>query len=150
MSVFVKRMARPLLFSALGAAAATLRDENKLKTLVVSAGDKLNSAHSGIKSVGNDARTLRDLVGAWMRREYRDVPWSTLLLTAGALVYFVNPLDAIPDIVPATGLIDDAGVIGFVLASVKNDIEKFRKWQADSTGVGTGSKNAGPEMTAGL
>lgn len=142
-------MARPLLFGALGVAAAALRDENKLKTLVGSAGDKLNSAHAGIKSVGNDASTLTNLVKAWMRREYRDVPWSTLLLTAGALVYFVNPLDAIPDILPATGLIDDAGVIGFVLASVKNDIEKFRKWQADSTVV-TGAEDSGPEMTAGL
>ena len=143
-------MARPLLFGALGVAAATLRDRSKLKTLVGSAGDKLNSAHAGIQSVRNDARTLRDLVRAWMRREYRDVPWSPLLLPAGALVYFVNPLDAIPDIVPATGLIDDAGVIGFVLASVKNDIEKFRKWQSDSAVVVTGTEDSGPEMTAGL
>ena len=143
-------MARPLLFGALGVAAATLRDRSKLKTLVGSAGDKLNSAHAGIQSVRNDARTLRDLVRAWMRREYRDVPWSTLLLTAGALVYFVNPLDAIPDIVPATGLIDDAGVIGFVLASVKNDIEKFRKWQSDSAVVVTGTEGSTPEMTAEL
>jgi len=140
-------MARPLLLGALGVAAAALRDDNKLKTLVGAAGDKLSSAHAGIKSAGNDARTLRDLVKAWMRREYRDVPWSTLLLTAGALVYFVNPMDAIPDILPATGLVDDAGVIGFVLASVKNDIEKFRKWQSDSTGASQG--NAGPEATAG-
>lgn len=143
-------MARPLLFGALGVAAAALRDENRLKTLVGSAGDKLNSAHAGIKSVGNDARTLRDLVRAWMRREYREVPWPTLLLTAGALVYFVNPLDAIPDILPATGLVDDAGVIGFVLASVKNDIEKFRKWQSDRTGVVTGAEDTGPGTTAGL
>jgi len=149
MAIFVRRMARPLLLGALGVAAATLRDENKLRTLVGSAGDKLSSAHAGIKSVGNDARTLRDLVKSWMRREYRDVPWSTLLLTAGALVYFVNPMDAIPDILPATGLIDDAGVIGFVLASVKNDIEKFRKWQADSAGAGTRPGDAAPEMTAG-
>jgi len=143
-------MARPLLLGALGVAVATLRDENKLKTLVGSAGDKLSSAHAGIRSVRNDAGTLTNLVKAWMRREYREVPWSTLLLTAGALVYFVNPMDAIPDILPATGLIDDAGVIGFVLASVKNDIERFRKWQADSNGVGTGHEDTGSEVTAGL
>lgn len=141
-------MARPLLLGALGVAVATLRDETKLKTLVGSAGDKLSSAHAGIKSVRNDAGTLTNLVKAWMRREYREVPWSTLLLTAGALVYFVNPMDAIPDILPATGLIDDAGVIGFVLASVKNDIEKFRKWQSASTGAGT--ETTGPEVSAGL
>ena len=142
-------MARPLLLGALGVAVATLRDENRLKTLVGSAGDKLSSAHAGIKSVRNDAGTLTNLVKAWMKREYREVPWSTLLLTAGALVYFVNPMDAIPDILPATGLIDDAGVIGFVLASVKNDIEKFRKWQADSTGVGISPEDAGPELSTG-
>ncbi len=50
----------------------------------------------------------------------------TLVLCTGALVYLVNPLDAVPDIVPAVGLLDDATVIGFVLASIKQDIQNFK------------------------
>lgn len=61
------------------------------------------------------------------------MPRNTLLIGTGAVVYFVNPFDAIPDILPAAGLLDDASVIGFVLASAKNDIEKFRKHKADAT-----------------
>ena len=65
------------------------------------------------------------------------MPWSTVLLGTGAVIYFVNPFDAIPDILPAAGLLDDASVIGFVLASAKNDIEKFRNHKADTTPPGT-------------
>ncbi|MEM7362327.1 MAG: YkvA family protein, partial [Bacteroidota bacterium] len=45
----------------------------------------------------------------------------------GALIYFVNPFDAVPDLIPAAGLLDDATVIGFVIASVKQDIDNYKK-----------------------
>lgn len=143
MSGSVKYLIRPLLSGVLGLAKSTLQDRNKLKNLVSTASLKMSTAQAGITSVKNDLTTLLDLVRAWIRGEYREVPWSTVLLVTGALIYFVNPMDAVPDILPATGLLDDAGVIGFVLASVKHDIESFRKWQFSS--VRTGSSTFQPE-----
>jgi uncharacterized membrane protein YkvA (DUF1232 family) len=114
-------------------AGALLNDKKALAGLLVSASSKIEAGGNRIASVKNDAATLIELLKAWIRGEYREVPWNTLLLGTGAVVYFVNPFDAIPDILPAAGLLDDASVIGFVLASAKNDIEKFRKHRTGAT-----------------
>lgn len=115
------------ILKAVTRAGALLNDRKALAALLISASSKIETGGGRIASVKNDIATLIELLKAWIRGEYREVPWNTLLLGTGAVVYFVNPFDAIPDILPAAGLLDDASVIGFVLASAKNDIEKFRK-----------------------
>lgn len=115
------------LLNAAGKAGALLGDRKALAGLLVSASSKIETGGSRIASVKNDIATLVELLKAWAKGEYREVPWNTLLLGTGAVVYFVNPFDAVPDILPAAGLLDDASVISFVLASAKNDIDKFRK-----------------------
>jgi uncharacterized membrane protein YkvA (DUF1232 family) len=120
------------IFKAVTKAGALLNDKKALAGLLVSASSKIEAGGSRIAAVKNDITTLIELLKAWIKGEYREVPWNTLLIGTGAVVYFVNPFDAIPDILPAAGLLDDASVIGFVLASAKNDIEKFRKHKTDS------------------
>ena len=41
-------------------------------------------------------------------------------LIVGALLYFINPFDVIPDITPYLGFLDDMGVIGLVLRYLEN------------------------------
>jgi uncharacterized membrane protein YkvA (DUF1232 family) len=40
------------------------------------------------------------------------------------------PIDAIIDVIPIVGLMDDVTVIGIALAAAKAEIEKFRQWEA--------------------
>lgn len=55
----------------------------------------------------------------------------------GALGYFIVPLDAVPDIIPGAGYVDDLGVLAFALATVARHIDdgvrararaKLRDW----------------------
>ena len=41
----------------------------------------------------------------------------------GALGYFIMPLDAVPDIVPGLGYVDDLGVLAFAFATVARFID---------------------------
>ncbi len=123
----------PYILKAVTMAGSLLNDRRALINLIGSASAKIESGGARLSSVKSDIETLVELLRAWIRGEYRDVPWRTLLLGTGAVLYFVNPFDAIPDILPAAGLLDDASVIGFVVASAKNDIEKFRNHKADTT-----------------
>lgn len=41
-------------------------------------------------------------------------------IIVGALLYFINPFDLIPDITPLLGFIDDMGVIGLVYRYLTN------------------------------
>ncbi|MCB0393651.1 MAG: DUF1232 domain-containing protein [Bdellovibrionales bacterium] len=41
-------------------------------------------------------------------------------MIVGALLYFINPFDAVPDLTPFVGFIDDLGVIGLVYRYLEN------------------------------
>lgn len=71
-------------------------------------------------------RLLRD----YIRADYRDIPWGSIVLVIGAIIYFVSPIDLIPDILPG-GFIDDAAVIAFVVAQIKVDLDNFLAWEIE-------------------
>jgi uncharacterized membrane protein YkvA (DUF1232 family) len=50
---------------------------------------------------------------------------STWAVIAGALAYVVFPVDVIPDFIPIAGWLDDAFVLGAVVAMLKNEIVQF-------------------------
>ncbi len=81
----------------------------------------------------DDIMTLVRLVRAYFKGQYRDVPWETIAMAIGALIYFISPIDLIPDFIPVVGYIDDAAVIGFVVASVYTDLNNFRDWEANQS-----------------
>lgn len=120
------------IFRSAQRAKNILSDESTVRDLIGSASAKIESGGSRLTSMKNDLGTLLELLKAWISGDYRELPWTSLLMVTGAVIYFVNPFDAIPDILPASGLLDDAGVISFVLASMKSDIENFRKWQSNA------------------
>jgi uncharacterized membrane protein YkvA (DUF1232 family) len=51
-----------------------------------------------------------------------------LIAIVAALIYFVTPLDVIPDAVPGAGFLDDAVVAGAVVKWCQDDIDKFMIW----------------------
>jgi len=132
-----------LLTRATKSAGSILKDAAKLSRVVDTATLSIDSGVSRMKSAKSDLSTLLSLIKAWARGDYRGVPKTTLLLSAGAVIYFVNPMDAIPDIFPATGFLDDATVIGVVITSVKKDIESFKLWESSQIGI-TSPKQQGP------
>ena len=74
------------------------------------------------------------LVRAYASGEYRELPWKTLLRIIAVLIYFVSPIDILPDFLPIVGLTDDIALMLWLFNGVKDDIEKFRQWEysADS------------------
>lgn len=54
---------------------------------------------------------------------------STLGLLLLALIYFLSPVDFIPDFLGLLGFADDISVILAVYAKVKNEVEGFLDWE---------------------
>ncbi len=117
-------------------AVAIAQDKPKLAGLLAQATRRADSrrARGLIGGTVEDLRLLFRMLHAWLGGRYR-VPWKTVVAAVGAVLYFVMPLDAIPDVIFAFGLLDDAAVIAFVVSRIRKDLDSFREWeQTPSTG----------------
>jgi len=54
---------------------------------------------------------------------------STYITIAGALAYVVFPIDMIPDFILGVGYIDDVFVVGMVMKSISDEIERYRRYK---------------------
>ncbi|TLU88590.1 MAG: DUF1232 domain-containing protein [Chlorobium sp.] len=86
-----------------------------------------------ISGLADKIRSLVRMVKCYIRKEYLDVPWQTIVLATAALVYFVSPVDAISDFLPVIGFTDDAAVLLAVLASIGKDLYRFIAWETSSS-----------------
>lgn len=73
--------------------------------------------------------TFLSLIKSYKKKEYTDIPIGTIIAVVSALIYFVSPIDIIPDVVPFVGHIDDAAVIGACIALVASDLDDYKKWR---------------------
>lgn len=106
-------------------------DRPTLLRVTVAALRKAKDHRAALATLWDDLQALVRLVTAWARREYTAIPWRSILMATGALVYFVNPLDAVPDAIPGFGYVDDASVIAVVAAALKTDIARFVRWEQE-------------------
>lgn len=117
-----------------GKAEEYLHSQEKIKQL-------LDSALKKVKEKADNEGPLADvwayltalirLLKAYTRHKYTDIPWPSIVLAVVAVIYFVNPLDLIPDFIPVAGYVDDAAVIAFVIRQIKADLDKFTTWEAE-------------------
>ena len=61
------------------------------------------------------------------------IPFHTISLLAVALLYFIDPLDVIPDWIPGAGSADDALLFEFAFSLGRPGIERYCTWKGIST-----------------
>lgn len=83
-----------------------------------------------LKALWADIQLLTRLLGDYTQGRYRDIPWRSIATAAAALIYFVTPMDIVPDFLTALGYGDDAFVIGLCLNAIGADLERYRQWLA--------------------
>ena len=106
------------------------------KNYLVRAEKKMDDTKSDtdkIKELFENMKILVQLVKDVMSGEYKKVPYVCIATVIGAIVYFVSPVDALPDVLPALGFVDDAAVIALVLAAFKDYIDDYVAWKNSVT-----------------
>src|SRR5262249_35194792 len=61
------------------------------------------------------------------------IPYHTVSLLAVAVLYFIDPLDVIPDWIPGVGTSDDALMFELAFALGRPGIERYCTWKGIST-----------------
>lgn len=69
------------------------------------------------------------LASAYISGNYRDISWKSLMIVLAAIIYFLNPIDLIPDFIPVLGLTDDFSVLLWVYNTVAQEVDKFLTWE---------------------
>lgn len=115
----------------MGKAQEMLKDKDKLGKFL----KRLEKKIKFIPKIGyklSGVIVMASLLRDYSTRKYLDMPIGTMTAVISALVYFVSPIDIIPDTIPFFGLLDDAAVVAACLKMVESDIEEYKRWRENN------------------
>ena len=73
--------------------------------------------------------TLSRMVKAYVSGEYKIIPWGSIVKIIAVLLYFISPIDLIPDFIPFLGLTDDFALTMWLFSSLADDFANFEAWE---------------------
>lgn len=123
-----KEEASKELNKGLKKAEEVLKDEDKTEEI-------LNRTEKKLRVIPKLGKTLAmiptmvSMVRSYIKKEYKEIPIGTIISTLSAIIYFLSPIDIIPDFIPGAGLIDDAAVVAACLALINTDLDEYRLWR---------------------
>lgn len=108
------------------------KTENTLKEV----NEKLNKLDfKPLTNMMSDIKTITSLVKDFSSGRYRALPKRSIIALMGALIYFLSPIDIIPDVLPFAGLIDDTFVMSLILKQFKTDLDVYKAWKTPKEGI---------------
>jgi uncharacterized membrane protein YkvA (DUF1232 family) len=81
-----------------------------------------------IDQIRNKLLIFGGLIKSYATGEYRGIELKNLVIILGSMIYFISPIDFIPDILPMVGFADDIALLTFAYNSVASEIEKYELW----------------------
>jgi len=117
-----------------GKAKDYANDKEKTKKLLEDAVEKSNTiGKSGpFEQLQEKLKLLFEVVKYWVNGSYKEIPTGSIILIIIGLLYFVSPVDLIPDFLPG-GFVDDAFVLGLIIKQVSSDLDKFKMWKSNQS-----------------
>ena len=106
-----------------------LKDTEKLENVLQSAEEKIKL----IPTVGDGLSyipTFIDMVRSYISGEYKEIPTGTVITVVAMLLYYISPIDLIPDFIPVLGILDDAALLIAGLTLIKSDLDIYKNWRA--------------------
>lgn len=117
----------------LAAAESYIKQPTRLKKLLVDAFNKAREKKE-IGALAHEAwetlQSLFRLIKLSVAGEYTGVPTTTVVAAVAVLIYFLSPIDLIPDFIPVVGLLDDMALVAWFSTSIKHELDKFHEWEA--------------------
>ena len=75
-----------------------------------------------LERVGKKISFAKDVMALYRYMVDTDISWYRKSIVVFALIYFISPIDAIPDIAPLFGYMDDLGVITALLKYLGSEL----------------------------
>ena len=108
-----------------------LKNAKKLyKKIKITAEDlkKAGKLKNNLGAVATKFELLVKMVKSDRRGEFK-IPTIDKVKIAGAIIYVISTIDAVPDILPIIGFGDDIGVVAYVISKLGNLISEYEKFE---------------------
>ena len=110
-------------------------DEEKVKTRFGGALERLEKRMRNARHIPdfltNFINNIKFLYEMLCDERYT-INWKTKALIISALLYFISPIDVIPDAIPVVGYADDALYVAWVLHKLDEEIQAYKKFLAEA------------------
>ncbi len=91
--------------------------------------------YESVREFAEDAKERLDVIirmlRAYAEKEYTEISKTNAALSLAAILYFLSPIDLLPDFL-AIGLIDDLAVLTWVYFNFQSEIEGFLEWEDEN------------------
>lgn len=111
-------------------AKSVFGNQGLLEKKIEEAWAKAKTLDPRLKELMENVEVFVEIIQAYIKGTYRDISQRTIIFLIAGILYFVNPFDIIPDILPVIGFTDDAAVLIFILGKVKDEIDKYLDWKS--------------------
>ncbi len=102
-----------------------LQDEPAEQEYAATAREVSERFDGKMELVGKKLRFAQDLIALFRYFTDPEVVWYRKTIVVAALAYFIAPMDAIPDIAPLIGYLDDFGVILAVVKYMGKELQPY-------------------------
>ena len=89
---------------------------------------KAGKLKNNLGAVATKFELLVKMVKSDRRGEFK-IPTIDKVKIAGAIIYVISTIDAVPDILPLIGFGDDIGVVAYVISKLGNLISEYEKFE---------------------
>lgn len=120
-------MSRYTVFSKL--ASTLIKDKGKTLSKLQEGLKKATDNKGSLESIWKELQLLFSLSKDYASGKYTDIPKSAIISVVGALLYFISPIDLVPDFIIGLGLLDDVIVLRFVYKKVQKELVKYQNWK---------------------
>ena len=107
-----------------------LKDKDKTEKYLEKIEEKLRTI-KGVGPILGQIPVLISLVRAYIRKEYTQFPFVSVIGILTSLLYFLNPMDIVPDVLIGAGLVDDALAVTLILKLLDADLSMYKEWKKE-------------------
>jgi uncharacterized membrane protein YkvA (DUF1232 family) len=103
----------------------------KTKDLLSEALEKANNNKNRdvIQNIWDKIQLLFSLLKDWLNGDYKTISKTAIISVIAGLIYFVSPVDFVPDWIVSLGLVDDVAVLGLIFNQLDKELTRYKKWK---------------------
>ncbi len=100
----------------------SLKNEDEYKREAENIADQFEAK---LKKANKGLRFTADLLALFRYMTDPEVHWGKKTIVVAALLYFIIPLDSIPDFTPIAGYLDDIGVVAAAIRYLGSQLNRY-------------------------